>query len=165
MKKYDHIIAIDPDVDKSGVAYLVPKTRKLSVKDYTFPVLLDYLQGAKRTIDKKNESLIVVVEAGWLSKANWHLRRYDNIRVASAKGNSTGRNHEVGRKIVEMCQHYELEVLEHFPLRKTWKGADGKITREELAYFTGFNKRSNQEMRDAALLAWAFAGLPIRAKC
>lgn len=41
---------------------------------------------------------------------------------------------------------------------------DGKITHEELAYFTGIMGRTNTEMRDAALLAWNHAGLPIRVK-
>lgn len=163
--KYDNIIAIDPDVEKSGVAHLKPSTRKLEVSNLTFPLLLDYLQRTKEIKDKENESLIVVVEAGWIAQANWHLKRGDNVRVASAKGNSAGRNHETGRKIVEMCKHYGIEVLEHFPLRKCWKGKDGKITHEELASFTGIMGKTNQDARDAALLAWSFANLPIRLKC
>lgn len=163
--KYDNIIAIDPDVEKSGVAYLKPSTRQLEVSSLTFPLLLDYLQRVKEIRDKNKETLIVVVEAGWITQANWHLKRGDNARVASAKGNSTGRNHETGRKIVEMCKHYGIEVLEHFPLRKCWKGKDGKITHEELASFTGLMGRTNQDARDAALLAWSFANLPIRLKC
>lgn len=163
--KYDNIIAIDPDVEQSGVAYLKPSTRQLEVSNLAFPLLLDYLQRAKEIRDKNKESLIVVVEAGWITQANWHLKRGDNARVASAKGNSAGRNHETGRKIVEMCKHYGIEVLEHFPLRKCWKGKDGKITHEELASFTGLMGRTNQDARDAALLAWSFANLPIRLKC
>lgn len=162
--KYDNIIAIDPDVEKSGVAYLKTSTRQLEVSNLTFPDLLDYLQHAKEIRDSPKESLIAVVEAGWLIESNWHLHRGDNLRTASAKGNSTGRNHETGRKIVEMCKHYGIEVLEHFPLRKCWKGKDGKITHEELASFTGLMGRTNQDVRDAALLAWSFANLPIRLK-
>jgi len=63
-----------------------------------------------------------------------------------------------------MCKHYGIEVIEHFPLRKIWKGKDGKITQEELASFTGLKGRTNQDARDAALLAWSFANLPIRLK-
>lgn len=163
--KYDNIIAIDPDVEQSGVAYLKPSTRQLEVSNLAFPLLLDYLQRTKEIRDKNKETLIVVVEAGWITQANWHLKRGDNARVASAKGNSAGRNHETGRKIVEMCKHYGIEVLEHFPLRKCWKGKDGKITHEELASFTGLMGRTNQDARDAALLAWSFANLPIRLKC
>lgn len=163
--KYDNIIAIDPDVEKSGVAFLKPSTRQLEVSNLEFPLLLDYLQSAKKVRDETGESLVVIVEAGWIAQANWHLKRGDNARVASAKGNSTGRNHETGRKIIEMCKHYGLEVVEHIPLRKCWKGKDGKITQEELASFTGLQGRTNQDARDAALLAWCFANLPIRLKC
>lgn len=161
-KKYDNIIAIDPDVDKSGVAYLKTATRQLEVSCLTFPTLLDYLQHAKKERDEAKETLIIVVEAGWLIKSNWHLKGKDNKRIASAKGNSAGRNHEVGRKIVEMCKHYGLEVVEKYPLKKNWKGSEGKITHEELKYFTGLTGMTNQESRDAALIAWDFAGLPIR---
>jgi hypothetical protein len=45
-----------------------------------------------------------------------------------------------------------------------WHGRDGKITQEEIAAFTGIDGRHNQEERDAALLAWIYAGLPIKAK-
>ena len=35
--RYDNIIAIDPDKDKSGVAFLKPTTRQLEVSNLTFP--------------------------------------------------------------------------------------------------------------------------------
>lgn len=165
MKKYDNIIAIDPDVEKSGVAFLKPSTRQLEVASLTFPQLLDYLQHAKKVRDETNETLIVLVEAGWLNKKHWHLGQTDSKAKAAMKGNGVGRNHETGRKIVEMCKHYGIEVLEHFPLKKGWKGKDGKITHEELASFTGLMGRTNQDARDAALLAWHFSGLPIRMRC
>ena len=86
-------------------------------------------------------------------------------------GNHTGRNHEVGRKIVEMCRHYGIEVVEQPPLRKMWKGRDGKITHEELQHLAiitdktnHITNKTNQETRDAALLAWEYVGLPIRIK-
>ena len=155
MKKYDNIIAIDPDVDKSGVAYLEVATRKLEVSNLAFPQLLDYLQGMK----KVTTSLVVVVEVSWLIRSNWHLKNSDTSRIASAKGNSAGRNHETGRKIVEMARHYGLEVVEHVPLRKCWKGKDGKISMEELCNLLlnrkmkTLDKRVSQNCRDAILLA------------
>jgi hypothetical protein len=162
MTKYDTIIAIDPDVEKSGVAELSPQHRLLEATNLSFAELLDYLQARKKMSDIAHTSLVVVVEAGWLNRSNWHLKNSDTKRVASAKGNSAGRNHETGRKIVEMCKHYGIEVVEQRPLQKTWKGKDGKITHEELSSFTGLTGRTNQDARDASLLAWNFAGLPIR---
>lgn len=163
-RKYDNIIAIDPDVTRSGVAFLNPTTRQLEVSNLTFPQVVDYLNQAKSVRDKENETLIVVVEASWLIKGNWHLSSWERKQRAASKGYDVGRNHETGKKIVEMCQHLEIEVLEHYPLRKCWKGKDGKITHEELSSFTGLTGRTNQDARDAALLAWSFANLPIRLK-
>lgn len=164
MKKYDNIIAIDPDVTRSGVAYLRPSTRQLEVSNLTFPQMMDYLQHAKRGRDKEQETLIVVIEASWLLQGNWHLSSWERKQRAASKGYDVGRNHETGKKIVEMCRHLGIEVLEHAPLRKCWKGKDGKITHEELASFTGLMGRTNQDARDASLLAWSFAGLPIRVR-
>jgi hypothetical protein len=153
------IIAIDPDVEKNGVAYLEPATLKLEVLSLTFPQLLDYLQ----TVNYENEltdnkKILIVVEAGWLNQiSNFHT-------AAGRKGQriakNVGANHEVGKKIVEMARHYGFEVVEQKPLKKIWKGKDGKITHEELAAFTSITKKTSQDGRDAALIAWTFAGLP-----
>lgn len=164
MKKYDNIIAIDPDVEKSGVAFLKPSTMQLEVSNLTFPQVVDYLNQAKNVQAQTKETLIVLVEASWLIQGNWHLQQWERKQRAASKGYDVGRNHETGKKIVEMCQHLEIEVLEHYPLRKCWKGKDGKITHEELSSFTGLTGRTNQDARDAALLAWSYANLPIRLK-
>ena len=157
-----HIIAIDPDVDKSGVAFLHLPTRELHCEAKTFPELIDDLHATKQAADALGEPLIVIVEAGWLNHPNWHTNARDSHRKAAAIGRSAGRNHETGRKIVEMSRHMGIETVEQRPLQKCWKGADGKITAAELAAFTGYTARTSQDMRDAALLAWVHAGLPIR---
>lgn len=164
MKKYDVVIGIDPDVDESGVAFLIVESRILEVYRLTFAYLLDYLQEIGDVLMREGKSVVVVVEAGWLNKAHWHVGRGGSAARSAAIGNHTGRNHEVGRKIVEMCRHYGIEVVEQPPLRKMWKGRDGKITHEELQHFTGITGKTNQETRDAALIAWEYAGLPIRIK-
>ena len=163
--KYDRIIAIDPDVDKSGVAELEVATRRLIISTLAFPALMDYLQYMKNLTQERKETLCVVVEAGWMNAANWHTSAVKSISVAAKTGQNTGRNHETARKIAEMSRHYGLATEEVKPLRKHWKGSGGKITHEELEYITGsLDRRSNQEGRDAALLAWWYAGLPIRVK-
>lgn len=114
----------------------------------------------------ESNKVVVVIEAGWMNSSNWHLGRYDSKSVAAAKGNSVGRNHETARKIAEMARvYYGLEVVEIRPLKKCWSGKDGKITQEEISQFIpDFPKRSNQEERDAMLIAWNYAGFPIRIK-
>lgn len=162
-KKYDNIIAIDPDVKKSGVAAIYFENGLIDPLSATFGELSGWLQTMRDVCEHQNQSLVVVVEAGWLNKSNWHTRRGDNPKLAAAKGYSVGCNHEVGRKIVEMCKHYGIDVIEQAPLRKRWKGKDGKITHKELVELTGITKsRTNQEERDAVLLAWHYAGLPFK---
>lgn len=164
--KYDYIIAIDPDVDKSGVATLDVRNKNfagLGLTNLSFPDLIHYVAEFKRKYE--NTPFIVIVEAGWMAQGNWHLSFKETKQRAASKGYDVGRNHETGHKIVECLKHFGVEVLEHYPLRKCWKGKDGKITHEELAYFTGISGRTNQDARDAALLAWNFAKLPIRVKC
>lgn len=160
--KYDYILAIDPDCDKSGVAML--RTDKyLACECYSFPKLLDYLKFCHKMASSGDNRLIVIVEAGWLNESHWHINKRDGVYKAAAMGNAVGRNHETGRKIVEMCRHYEIKVEEVRPLKKIWSGRDGKISQDEIRQFIpGFPVRTNQEVRDAALLAWNYAGFPIR---
>lgn len=161
-QKPDVIIAIDPDVTKSGVCTLQPKTRDLKFDALDFPNVLELIRTTKDLTEPGK--LVVVVEAGWMNKNNWHLLQYDSNAQAARKGYDVGRNHETGHKIVEVCKALGIRVVEHIPLVKHWRGKDGKITHEELAYFTGITKRTNQDERDAILLAWNFAALPIRVK-
>lgn len=158
----DLVIGIDPDVDKNGVATLDCNTKTLTINSLTFPDLLDYLLYQRRVAETTGRNVIVIVEAGWKNQGNWHLKRYDNKAVAVAKGVHQGRNEQVSRFIGQMCGHYQLRYEFIKPLRKCWRGEDGKITHDELAYFTGIKGRTNQEGRDAALLAWNYAGFQIR---
>lgn len=155
---YHTIIAIDPDVDKSGVATLDVKGKNLVMDSLKFPKLIDLLRWINK--DKIHFPFIVVVEAGWLNSiSNYHTaagRRGQRI------AKNVGANHQVGKMIVEVCEHYGIPVTTIKPLKKIWKGKDGKITQEEIAMFTGISGRNNQEERDAALLAWVYAGLPIK---
>lgn len=166
--RIDYVIGIDPDVEKNGVAFLDCSTKKIEITSLSFPDLLDYLRFCQRQAEVQNKTLRVIIEAGWLNKAHWHLTPKDTKQSAAAKGNSAGRNHEVGRKIAEICNHWQLayELMKPLSLKvggvNLWKGRDGKITHEELASFTGVMKKTNQEGRDAALIAWTWAGFPMR---
>lgn len=158
--RYDTIIAIDPDTEQSGVAKLDVAERKSWADTLPFPLLVEYVRQAIRK--NKGRSTAVVVEASWHRTHNWHLSRRDSLGIAAKKGYDEGRNHEAGRKIVEMLNHYGIEVIEKEPLRKIWQGTDRKITHTEITAITGWNKkRSNQEERDAMLLAWDYSNLPI----
>ena len=156
------IIGIDPDVEKSGVAVLSDVFKKfVQVEAMTFPELVDFLKHLGDTITA-NHRLTVVLEDSDVS-TNWHCSPRDNKATAAAKGRSVGMCHATARHIKELAEHYGLEVVLQKPLVKFWKGRDRKITHEEAAKFmTGLPKSTNQESRDAALLAWSYAEYPIR---
>ena len=162
--KYDIVIGIDPDIDKSGVAYLNVNNRTLEVSTLSFAQVVEYFNHVVEQ-KKAGQSVIVVVEASWMMKSNWHLKFGSRKEYAAATGYKVGQNHQTGKLICEMARAIGLEVLEHAPLRKCWKGKDGKITADELKQITGLIGRTNQESRDAALLAWCYANLPMRLKC
>ena len=163
--RYDRIIAIDPDVERSGVAELHVEAQMLEVTTLAFPALMDYLQHIKHQFADQGERVCVVVEAGWMNASNWHTAKVKSIAAAAKTGQNTGRNHETARKIAEMSRHYGLTTEEVKPLKKCWRGTGSKITQEELEYMTGkLDRRVSQDARDAALLAWWFAGLPIKVK-
>ncbi|GFI38294.1 MULTISPECIES: hypothetical protein [Bacteroidales] len=163
--KYQNVIGIDPDIDKSGVAHLNVKNRTLEVSTLSFARLVDYFDYVVERQKATGQSVIVVVEASWMVKSNWHLKFGSRKEYAAATGYKVGQNHQTGKLICEMARAKGLEVLEHAPLRKCWKGKDGKITADELQQITGLIGRTNQESRDAVLLAWCYANLPIRLKC
>lgn len=165
--KYDFIVGIDPDVDKSGFALLDVATRSImAVEAFDFAhIAIEELPIISQKVKESGKNIVVVVEAAWMIHGNWHLTERGRKQYAAATGYKVGCNHQVGKLIVEMCKAYEIPVVEHIPLRKCWSGKDRKITHEELIQFCPVDKnRTNQEMRDAALLAWSFADFPIRLK-
>lgn len=159
--KYDIVIAIDPDCEASGVAKITTADRYVSGMKMTFPCLAEYLRSESERAKADNLLLVAVVECSWGSTHNWHYNHTDPKKLIAYKGYSVGRNHETGRKIVEICRHIGIEVVEKSPLVKCWRGKDGKITHDELERITGFSANVNQDVRDAVLLAWDYAGFPM----
>lgn len=155
---YKNIIAIDPDVSKSGIAFLEVETRKLELSNLTFFQIFDYLKACKNLIKSKDD-LIVLIEAGWLNrKSNFH-----NTDGLSGEyiSKQVGLNHEVGIKLIEMCEYLKIPSEPIKPLLKCWLGKNKKITHEEFQQITGIIGSTNQDERDAGLIAWYYAELPM----
>lgn len=153
-----YVIGIDPDCEKSGYGIVDRENGDVvTLGACDFPTLLDILRVWGREAS-------VYIEGGWLNQGNWHLLGRMSAARAAAIGRSVGRNHQTGMLIEQMArrQGYDVRVVK--PLRKHWRGKDGKITAEELETVTGYHGRSCQDARDAALLAWVYAGLPIRVR-
>lgn len=165
MKQPEIIIGIDPDVDQSGVAVLTCNIKEIRVGRKRLPELISLLKEMKDGARAKGNGMLVVVEASWLISHNWHANHGRSAAAVAKTGYNVGRNHQVGIMIAEFCRAMDIEVKEQMPLKKMWKGANGKITHEELSWFIpGLPKQTNNEERDAALLAWNEANFPIKVK-
>lgn len=158
----DVVIGIDPDNKASGVAFLDVATRRLETTTLAFPALLSYLTTERDKALTLSLTLVVVIEGGWLNHGNWHAGYRLGAAKAAAIGRSVGMNHQTGILIQEWCQANGIQCNVVRPLRKCWRGTDGKITAGELRLFTGLQGRTSQDARDAALLAWVWAKLPLR---
>lgn len=164
MNRPTALIAIDPDVDKSGVAVLNTTNRTLALYSLDFPSIAYELLPTYGNIPEADRANVrVVVESGWLNeKSSWH---YSQGKGAERIAKNVGANHQVGRLIASCARVLKLDTIEQRPLRKCWTGRDGKITHAEAASIAtnggySFPPRSNQEERDAFLLAWNESGLP-----
>ncbi|MBR4552877.1 MAG: hypothetical protein IKO20_04055 [Bacteroidaceae bacterium] len=160
------IIAIDPDVDKSGIAILNVPTREIKLLSLNFPETIEFLF-EQIAAHEPHEPLAVCIEAGWLNDSNFHLKPYYSLKYAARLGCNVGRNEQISRCLIEYSkwladkQNTPLITVHAIrPLEKHWYGKDKKITHEELAYFVHGLPKSNQENRDAALIAWTHVNLP-----
>lgn len=152
--KTTKIIAIDPDVTKSGVAVMDIVSRKIDTLSLSFPELMDYLFSIPMI---EMETTVIAVEAGWLNKKSNFHGYYGSRGERIAK--DVGANLETGKKIVEMCEHKGLPVSLVKPLKKRWKGTRGKITHAELldvlkGLKMSLNKKTtNYDERDSIMIA------------
>lgn len=157
-RRYGTIIGIDPDVSLSGVSVLDCESHDLEMHALSFPEMLETIRSLHGVRPKP---FTVVIEAGYLNKPIWHLKQFEKPSIAAAIGAAVGRNQQVAHDLVACLDYYKIPYDTIKPLVKMWNGPDRKITHEELAYFTGIKrKRSNQEERDSALIAWAYADFP-----
>jgi len=137
-------IGIDPDVDKNGVAWYDSNNKELELTNLTFFELFDFL--SEQTL--KENKIKVIIEAGWLNKSNWHKVTKGTSNINTQIGQRTGANHEVGKKIVEMCKYLELPF-------ETIKPTKRKLNHKQFQQITKIiEKRTNQEQRDAGMLVW-----------
>lgn len=168
-KKNGLFIGIDPDTVKSGVGVVrIGEDGSVTVECCTLalPELVDRL----RTYASSAQGGVhIVIEAGWLNAGNWHLHPRDSRQMAAAKGRQAGRNHQLGLDLCSLLDHHDVPHSEVAPLCKCWRGPDRKITHEELHTIIANGggagmprRRSNQEERDALLLAWVHSGLPLK---
>jgi hypothetical protein len=134
-------IGVDPDVAKNGVGFWYKDRKKLELETLTFFELFDCLKNLKI-----RNQIIVIIDAGWLNKTNFHVLG-TNKRVNGKIGEHVGANHEVGKKIAEMCDYLGLEYRLNKPRSK-------KVDKETFEKITGYTGITNQEKRDAGMLVF-----------
>lgn len=135
------LIGIDPDVDKSGVAFL--NGSELILQNLTFFELFDYFKSLK----EKYKNPIVYIECGFLNKSNWHSKEIGSAALNAKIGERTGANFETAKKIVEMCEYLKIS---HYQIKPT----KSKITNAYFKSITGIKAVTNQEQRDAFMLIY-----------
>ena len=137
-------VGIDPDINKSGFAITIDGAL-VRVEARTFFDLCDMLNSAKNIARDVGAMLMVTIEAGWLiKKSNWHPAQGRGIRDRIAK--NVGENHAAGKLIARWCNEAGIPH-ELIPPR-------GKVKSARFKRLTGWNKRTNQDMRDAVMLIW-----------
>jgi hypothetical protein len=86
----------------------------------------------------------IYIEAGWLNKkSNYHPAQGPKVREAIAR--NVGENHAVGKLLVEYCEHEGVEF-------EAVKPYASKIDSKTFKRISGWQGRTNQEKRDAAML-------------
>lgn len=136
-------VGIDPDCIKSGVA-IAENGKITELHSLHFADLIQFLQ------DRKEQISLVVVEAGWLNKSNWHLPKGCSAAKAAKMGEGVGRNQQTGILIVEMLEAIGIPCRLSRPAAvNRWKNS-AQIFKQ----ITGWAGQSNPETRDAAMLVF-----------
>lgn len=156
--KYETIIGIDPDINKSGISVLKCNEKRIALSTFSFPDL-----SLKMLYQLSKEKTLICVEAGFLNKSNWHIKKAKSKEIAAEIGRRTGENHAAAKLIIEFAQKFGFDVESVRPLAKVWgSNRKSKISHKEFVDKCKrdgfeFNKnQTNQEERDAGLIALAF---------
>lgn len=154
------VIGIDPDIKGSGVAELNTVARTIKLFNMDFNAICSYFRAVLK--DYRTMAQIHIEDSSY-TQHNWHISaRYGSTARASRIGYDVGRNHQLCFDIYDYGCSLGLDISRQMPFKKCWSGKDNKITHEEICSFIPITDRvTNQEKRDAALIAWLCAGLPI----
>lgn len=149
--KHDLYIGIDPDIDKSGFAIWDRKDQKLlSVTNDSFFGMVETIHSLRQEND-----IHITIEAGWLiPKSNWRddkklIAKYGAARASKIQQNiakKVGVNHSPGILLEQMCKRY---LIPHRLVKPK-----GKLDAPTFQMITCWNKRTNQDARDAAMLVF-----------
>jgi hypothetical protein len=138
-------VGIDPDVDKSGCAVKCGKV--FNLYNLNFFELYEKLKTLSDNSKENNIPIEIYIECGFLNKGNRHKLNDLSNAYNSKIGERIGANHEIAKKICEMCEYLNLDYKQIRPTRS-------KTNSDFFKQITGYDKRTNQEQRDALMLVW-----------
>jgi len=144
-------IGIDGDVDKSGFAVIrIEPFKKSQIVQLITLDLFDlcYMLKSLHEIYKEADKVeyMVFIEAGWLNNSvNHHTSA--NKFIAGKIGSSVGANLEIGKQIEKFCKKNDIKYRLYKPTSSKWDAKRFKM-------ITGWDGRTNSEMRDAVRAAW-----------
>jgi len=133
------LVAIDPDIDKSGIAVL-HDNKQIEMAMLNFVDTIKFI--------RMNAPIIkcVYLEAGWLNqKSSWHTAQ--NKSVAARIGKNVGQNHATGQLLEQSIIAEGVNVVLVKPTKT-------KLNAEQFMRLTKIKTRTNQEMRDAAIMVF-----------
>lgn len=144
--KHKNIIAIDPDLIKSGVAVF-----NQELKDWVFARTISIENIVAELKQFKPSDTIIFVECGWLNKKS-NFRQTVNRRVSDNISMKVGQNHATGKIIIALLEAAGYTVEKFRPLVKgifkTTKGWT-KVGKEYIAKQSGLSRRLSDEECDA----------------
>ena len=169
------IIGIDPDTQGAGWACINITDRTIHLEQLTIPKIVRLLQEWRNEVDEQyldtDYSYRFVLENVWETSHNRHIVGQVNAQAIAKTGYNVGRCSMVGEILRDLITDYEFPIICQPPLRKVWKGKNGKITHEELLMVCKHHRltlpkhkqrATNQEDRDALLLAIHHIATPIK---
>lgn len=139
--KSSFLIGIDPDIDKSGVAWKVGD--EINLYNLTFFELFEMLKYYK----EREVKPMVYIECGFLTKGNWHDKAGANNAYNKKIGEHTGENKQVAKKLCEMMDYLDIPYVKVKPTAH-------KLNAVSFKAITGISKRTNQDQRDSCMLIW-----------
>lgn len=138
-------IGIDPP---QGMATWDSNTKELEL----YPAM-SFWKIIRILMKLEGEPVTVVVEATYKNQPAWHRPGRptpEDFRKWGKLNRNIGMNQITAKLIVEYCEANNLKVIESRP----GKGSMTKLTADQFRKITGYNGKSCQHSRDAAMLIY-----------